>query len=151
MPCLANWGLTSPGSWGEIHFGSEFDCIPRVLVHARIDVLTHPHSWILLPSSVFVWVVIVVSIHDTSTPLNTLTHPVSITSITLHTTFTGLSSFRLVPMSTFPSVEGYIFGSVPPLGQHIILPRGSHHNFWHPWVGPTDCKWPEPWKVFHLG
>ena len=73
-------------------------------MHARIDVLMHPCFWSLLPSSVFDWVVIIVSIRDTSTPLNTPLHPVSVTSITLRTVFTGLSSFWLVPMSTVPSV-----------------------------------------------
>ena len=66
----------------------------------------HPHFWSLPPSSVSDWVVIIVSIHDVSMPLNTPLHPVSITSITLHTVFTGLSSFRLVPMSTVTSVKG---------------------------------------------
>ena len=111
-----------------VHFSSEFDC--RVFVHARINALMRPHSRSLLPSSVFVWVIIIVSVRDMLTPSNTLTHPVSITSITLRATFTGLSSFQLVPVSTFPSVQGYIFRSISPPGRHIILLRGSHHNFW---------------------
>ena len=65
-----------------------------------------PHFWSLLPSSVFDWVVIAVSIHDAMMPLNTPLHPMSVTSITLCTIFTGLSSFWLVPMSTVPDVEG---------------------------------------------
>ena len=73
-------------------------------MHARIDALMRPHSWSLLPLSVFVWVVIIVSVCDASVPLNTLTHPVSISLITLRATFTGLSSFQLVPVSTFLSV-----------------------------------------------
>ena len=132
-----------------VHFGSEFDC--RVFVHARIDVLMRPHFWSLLPSSVFNWVVIIVSVHYVSMPLNTPLHPVSVTSTTLCAICTGLSSFRLVPMSTIPAVQVYIFGSISLLGRHIILPRGTHHNFWHPWVGLTDREWPESWKVFHLG
>ena len=72
-------------------------------MHARIDVLMRPCSWSLLPSSVFVRVVIIVSVRDASTPLSTPTHPVSITSITLDAAFTGLS-FQLVAVSTFPSV-----------------------------------------------
>ena len=40
-------------------------------MHASIDVLTRPHFWSLLPLSVFHWVVIIVSICDVSTPLNT--------------------------------------------------------------------------------
>ena len=32
-------------------------------------------------------------------------------------------------MSTIPAVQVYIFGSVSPPGRHIILPRGTHHNF----------------------
>ena len=73
-------------------------------MHARIDVLMCFHSWSLLPSSVLVWVVVIVSVRDASMPLNTLTHPMSVTSITLCAIFTGLSSFRLVPMSTVLSV-----------------------------------------------
>ena len=68
--------------------------------------LMHSCFWSLLPSSVFDWVVIILSIHDASTPLNRPLHPMSITSITLHAIFTGLSSFRLVPMITVPSVKG---------------------------------------------
>ena len=75
-------------------------------MHTGIDALTSPHFWSLLPSSVFDWVVIDVSICDTSTPLNTLLHPVSITSITLCAIFTGLLSLQLVPMSTVPDVGG---------------------------------------------
>ena len=75
-------------------------------MHARIDALMCLHFWSLLPSSVFDWVVIAVSVHDAMTPLNTLLHPVSITSITLHTFFIGLSSFQLVPVSTVPDIEG---------------------------------------------
>ena len=75
-------------------------------MHARIDALMHPRFWSLLPLSVFDWVVIAASVYDATTTLNTLIHPVSITSTTLHTIFTGLSSFWLVPMSTVPDVEG---------------------------------------------
>ena len=83
-----------------VHFGSEFDCILRVFVQARIDTLMHLHFWSLLPSSVFDWVVIIVSVHNVSMPLNTLLHPVSVTLTTLCAAFTGLSSFWLVPVST---------------------------------------------------
>ena len=96
-----------------------------------------PHFWSLLPSIVFDWVVIIVSVRYASMPQNTPTHPVSIISNTLHAVHTGLTSFRLVPVSTVLAVQVYIFGSVSPPGRHIILPRGTHHNFWHPWVG-TD-------------
>ena len=85
-------------------------------MHARIDKLTCPHFWSLLLSSVFDWVVIFVSICYVSTPLNTPTHPVSVTSTTLRAIHTGLSSFWLVPMSTVPAVQVYIFGSVSLLG-----------------------------------
>ena len=96
------WAIQGP----EVHFGFEFDCLLGVLVHARIDMLTCPHFWSLLPSSVFDWVVIAVSICDAMTSLNTLLHPVIVTWITLHAIFTGLSSFWLVPVSTVPDVEG---------------------------------------------
>ena len=98
-------------------------------MYARIDALTCPRFWSLLPSSVFDWVVIIVSVRYASTPLNTLTHPVSITSTTLCTICTGLSSFWLVPVSTVLAVQVYIFGSVSPPGRHIILPRGTHHIY----------------------
>ena len=119
-----------------VHFGSEFDC--RVFVHARIDALTHPHFWSLLPSSVFDWVVIIVSVRYVLMPLDIPLHPVSVTSTTLRAVCTGMSSFQLVPVSAVPAVQVYIFGSVSPPWQHIVLPHGTHHNFWHPWVGPTD-------------
>ena len=75
-------------------------------MHARIDVLTRPHFRSLLPSSVFDWVVIAASIYDVTMPLNTPIHPMSVTLTTLCTIFTGLSSFRLVPVSTVPDIEG---------------------------------------------
>ena len=77
-------------------------------MHARIDMLMHPHFWSLLPLSVFDWVIIAVSICDVVMPLNTPIHPMSITSISLCAIFTGLSSFQLVPMSTVPDIEGLI-------------------------------------------
>ena len=52
-------------------------------MHARIDALTCPHFWSLLPSRVFDWVVVAVSIRDAMMPLDTPLHPMSITSITL--------------------------------------------------------------------
>ena len=111
----------------RVHFGSEFDC--RVFVHARIDTLMRPCFWSLLPSIVFDWVVIIVSVRYASMPQNTPTHPVSVTSHTLRAVRTGLTSFRLVPVSTVPAVQVYIFGSVSPPGRHIILPRGTHHIY----------------------
>ena len=71
------WAIRGPGA----HFSSEFDCLLGVLVHARIDALTPLYFWSLLPSSVFDWVVIAVSIRDVTMPLNTPLHPVSVTSI----------------------------------------------------------------------
>ena len=120
----------------RVHFSSKFDC--RVFVHARIDALTRPRFWSLLPSTIFVWVVITVCIHYALMPLNTPIHPVSIISNTLCAVRTGLTSFWLVPMSTVPVVQVYIFGSISLPGQHIILPYvAQHHNFWCPWVGPN--------------
>ena len=104
--------LPHPGL--RVHFGSEFDC--RVSVHARIDALTHPRFWSLLPSIVLNWVVIIVSVRYELTPRNTPTHPVSVISNTLHAVHTGLTSFQLVPVSTIPAVQVYIFGSVSPPG-----------------------------------
>ena len=98
-------------------------------MHARIDVLMRLHFGSLLPSRVSNWVVIIVSVHYQSTPPNMPLHPVSIVSTTLHAVCTGLSSFQLVPMSTVPAVQDYIFGSVSLLGQHIVFPRGAHHIY----------------------
>ena len=144
-------------TWDLVHFGSEFDC--RVLMHARIDVLMRPCFWSLLPSRVLDWVVIIVSIHYQSAPLNTPLHPVSITSTTLCAICTGLSSFQLVSMSTVPSVQVYIFWSVSPPGQYIILPPGAHYIyiyiFWKTrfftWPGVLKKKvWKIYWKFFLL-
>ena len=60
-------------------------------------------------------------------PPNTPTHPMSVISNTSHAVRTGPTSFHLVPMSTILAVQVYIFGSVSPPGQHIILPHGTHH------------------------
>ena len=112
----------------------------------------HLHFWSLLPLSVFDWVVIAVSVCDTMMPLNTLIHPVSVISITLCTVFMGLSSFQLVPVSTVPDIEGlyhqkHIAAGVTHCCSHI-----AHITiFGIPGWAPTDCKWPEPWIVFHLG
>ena len=94
-------------------------------MHTRIDALTHHHFWSLLPSSVFDRVVIIVSICDTLMPLNTPLHPMSVTSITLCTVFTGLSSFQLVPMSTVPSVKGL------HLQKRIATGVTHHPPAWH--------------------
>ena len=63
------------------------------------------------------------------TPRNAPTHPMSVISSTSCAVYTGPTSFRLVPVSTIPAVQVYIFGSVLPLGWHIVLPCGTHHNF----------------------
>ena len=145
---MLHWAIQGPG----VHFSSEFDCLLGVLMHARIDVLMHPHFWSLLPLSVFDWVIIAVSICDVMTPLNTPIHPVSIISTTLCAIFTGLSSFWLVPMSTVPDVEGLHHWKCKAAG---VTHRRSHMAyitiFGIPGWAPTDCKWPEPWIVFHLG
>ena len=113
-------------------------------MHARIDALMSPHFWSLLPSSGFDWVVIAVSVCDVLTPLNTPLHPMSVTSITLHTVFTGLSSFWLVPVSTVPDVEG--------LHLRKCISAGVTHHYSHvahitifgiPGWALTDCEWPE--------
>ena len=85
-------------------------------MHARIDALTHPRFWSLLPSIVFDWVVIIVSVRYALTPRNTPTHPMSVISNTLRAVRTGLTSFRLVPISTVPALQVYIFGSISPPG-----------------------------------
>ena len=63
------------------------------------------------------------------TPQNAPTHPVSAISNTSRAVRTGPTSFWLVPMSTIPAVQVYIFRSVSPPGRHIILPRGTHHIY----------------------
>ena len=81
----------------------------------------------LLPSSVFIYWGCYHCERPlrASMPLNTLTHPVSITSITLHAGFTGLSSFRLVPVSTVPSIDGL------HLRKHTATGVTHHHPAWH--------------------
>ena len=49
-------------------------------------------------------------------PRNTPTHPVSVISSTSRAVRTGPTSFWLVPVSTIPAVQVYIFRSVSPLG-----------------------------------
>ena len=84
-----------------------------------------PHSRAyFLQVYLFIGVVIIVSIRYASMPLNTPTHPVSVTSITPCTIFTGLSSFWLVPMSTVPSVEGL------HLQKRTIAGATHHHPVW---------------------
>ena len=142
------WVIRGPG----VHFGSEFDCLLGVLVHARIDALMRPCFWSLLPSGICDWVVIAVSICDATMPLNTPIHPISIISITLCTVFTGLSSFWLVPVSTVPDIEGLHHWKCNAAGvAHRCSPVAYITIFGIPGWEPTDREWPEPWIVFHLG
>ena len=115
----------------RVHFGSMFNWLLRVLMHARIDVLTRPCHRSLLPSSILIGVVITVSAQYVPMPLSTPTHPMSITSTTLCASFTGLSSFRLVLVCTIYRVVVYISGSIPLSGWHIIFPRGAHDTYTH--------------------
>ena len=62
-------------------------------------------------------------------PRNVPIHPVSVISSTSRAVRTGPTSFWLVPVSTVPAVQVYIFGSVSTPGQHIILPCGAHHIY----------------------
>ena len=100
-----------------------------------------PCPWSLLPSSLFIGVVIIVSIHNASTPLNTQTHPVSVTSITLCTGFTGLSSFQLVPVSTVPFVEGLHLRKHTATGatHHLPMWRTSQCRHWQIQGVPPAC------------
>ena len=85
------------------------------------------------------------------TPLNTPIHPVSVLSTTLHTIFTGLSSFWLMPVSTVSLVEGLHHW------KHIATGAASYHSHMAyitisgvpGWV-PTEGEQPESWIVFHL-
>ena len=107
----------------RVHFGSAFNWLLRVLVHARIDMPTRPCHQSLLPSSILIRVVITAGTWYALMPLSTPTHPVSVTLATLHASFTGLSPFQLVLVCTIYRVVVYISGSV--------------HNFLCPWVGPN--------------
>ena len=85
-------------------------------MHARIDALTRPHFWSLLPSTIPDWIVIIVSVSlriDAPKHANT-SHERNLN--TPHAVHTGPTSFRLVPVSTVPTVQVYIFGSVSPPG-----------------------------------
>ena len=95
-------------------------------MHARIDVLTHPCFRSLLPSRVLNWVVIIVSIHYKSVPLNTPLHPISVTSTTLHAVRTGLSSFRLVSVSTVPLCTSLHLWKRFTAWGDISFPRVAH-------------------------
>ena len=124
------WGFFLPHLGLRVHLTLVRGSTARVFMHARIDTLTRPRFWSLLPSTILDWVVIIVSISlsvdvlkhtDTSREcyLEYFTCPVR----------TGSTSFWLVPVSTVPAVLVYIFGSVSLPGQHIILLHGTHHNF----------------------
>ena len=63
------------------------------------------------------------------TPLDTPIHPVSILSTTLHALFTGLSSFRLVPMSTVPNVEGLHHQKHKAAGAAHYHPHAAHITY----------------------
>ena len=76
------------------------------------------------------------------TPLSTLIHPVSVALISLHTVFTGLSSFWLVPVSTVPGIEGlhhrkYIAARVTPCCYCMAHITISGIPGW----AQTDYKW----------
>ena len=103
-------------------------------MHARIDALMHPHFWSLLPSRVFDWVVVAVSVRDLTTPLDTPLHPVSITSITLCAVFTGLSSFWLVRVSTVPDVVGLHHWKRTAAGVARCHSRAAHITHTHTYI-----------------
>ena len=110
-----------------------------------------PHFWSLLPSTILDWVVIIVSISpsvdapkhsDTSCECNLENftchpHRTNLLSVGAREHYSGCTSLHL---------------------QKRIATGATHHppawptsQFWHPWVGPIDREWPDPWKVFHLG
>ena len=98
-------------------------------MHARINALTRPHFWSLLPSTILDWVVIIVSVSPSIDAPKRADPSHECNLEYFMAVRTGLTSFRLVPVSTVPAVQVYIFGSVSPPGWHIILPCGTHHNF----------------------
>ena len=98
-------------------------------MHARIDALMCPCFWSLLPLSIFDWVVIVVSVHNALTSLNTPLHPMSVTSITLHAVFhrTVLLVGACEHCSRHrrpTSSEAYRYQ-----GDTSSLPHGTHHIY----------------------
>ena len=111
-----------------------------------------PRFWSLLPSTILDWVVIIVSVSPSvDATKHADTSRECYLEYFMRAICTGPTSFWLVPVSTIPAVQVYIFGSVSPLGQHIILPHGTHHNFGVPGWAPIDRERPDLWKAFHLG
>ena len=85
-------------------------------------------------------------------PLNTLIHPMSITSTNLHAVFTGLSSFWLMPVSTVPDIEGLHHWKRKAAGVAHCHSHAAYITiFGIPGWAPTDSKWPKLWIVLHLG
>ena len=109
-------------------------------MHARIDALTHPRFWSLLPSTILDWVVIIVSVSlhidapkhaDTSHECNLeyfARHPhrTNLLSVGAHEHCSGCTSLHL---------------------QKRIATGATHHppmwhtsQFWHPWVGTNRSR-----------
>ena len=120
-------------------------------MHARIDALTRPHFWSLLPSTILDWVVIIVSISPSiDAPKRADTshgcyleyfvrrpHRTDLLSVGAHEHYSSCTSLHL---------------------RKRIATGATHHpptwhtsKFWRPWVGPIDREWPDLWKVFYLG
>ena len=109
-------------------------------MHARIDTLTHPRFWSLLPSTILDWVVIIVSVSpsvDTTKCADTShecylkyfacrPHRTDLLLVGAHEHYSGCTSLHLWKR---------------------IATRATHHpptwhtsQFWHPWVGTNRSR-----------
>ena len=66
--------------------------------------------------------------------------------------FTGPSSFRLVPVSTVPGIEGLHHRKRIAAGTTLCRSHVAHITILGiPGWAPTDYKWPDLWTLFYLG
>ena len=109
-------------------------------MHARIDVLTRPHFWSLLPSAIFDWVVIILSVFPS---VDALKH--ADTSCECY-----LEYFARHPHRTDPLLVGACEHCSSCTSLHLqkrITTGVTHHppawhtsQFWHPWVSPNRSR-----------
>ena len=109
-------------------------------MHARIDALTCPRFWSLLPSTILDWVVIIVSV-----PLHVDAPKHADTSPERNLKYSACRPHR----TDLPSVGAHEHCS-GCTGLHLqkrIATGATHHppvwhtsQFWHPWVGPNPSR-----------
>ena len=122
---MAYWGdLPHPRLRVHLTLVRRFNC--RVFVHARIDTLTHPRFWSLLPSTILDWVVIIVSVSPSvDAPKCADTSRECYLEYFAHAVRTGPTSFQLVPVSTILGCTSL------HLRKHIATGVTHHLPAWH--------------------